>query len=89
MSEEKDAQFLEQARVYAGRLWREQKHNELVEASRAASQAMLQIGLALKPVIERLNAVALSPAFREIALEASVHYTYADDLCEPEEDVFV
>ncbi len=70
------------------------KQDALMKAAKDARQAMIRVGIALRPALERMTTIAKQPAFQYLAMEAAMldaamRYQYADDLCEPEEEVFV
>ncbi len=52
-------------------------------------EAMRRFALAVRPAFVQINTIARQPAFQTLMLEAAMRTQYADDLCEPEEDVFV
>lgn len=70
------------------------QHEALMRAAQEAREAMIRVGIALRPALERMTIIAKQPAFQYLAMEAAMldaamRYQYADDLCEPEDEVFV
>lgn len=60
----------------------------LQRAANDVHKAMIRMGLALRPIVEQVAAIARQPAFQTLVLEVAVRHHYADDLCEPEWEVF-